>query len=254
MVTNDYSTISELELIAAKAWPARKEKELNGWILRSHDGVTARANSVLPYTTQTDINSDAMIATAITFYEEQGFPPMFKMTDVCRPVGLDGMLDELDFKIEMQTYFQIAEVKNLISVNHSIDIQIDTEPTIEWFEAYTRTSGFSKRAMSARRGIITDIKPKKALASVKINGLIVGIGLGVVYNNWVGIFSVATDFHYRRKGIGKSVNQALAVWAEGLGAERAYLQVEVDNYPAIALYEEMGFKTLYNYWYRIRRD
>jgi ribosomal protein S18 acetylase RimI-like enzyme len=179
---------------------------------------------------------------------------MFKMTNACRPVGLDELLDELDFKIEMQTHFQIAELKNLLSLNHSIEVQIDADPTFEWFEAYTQISGFSERAMSARRGIITDIKLKKALASVRTNGSIVGIGLGVLHNNWVGFFSVGTDSEYRRKGIGKSVNQALAVWAEGLGAERAYLQVEVDNYPAITLYEEMGFKTLYNYWYRVRRS
>ncbi len=254
MVFNDYSTISELELIAARAWPARREKELNGWVLRSHDGVTARANSVLPYTTQTVFDFDTMITAAIRFYEEQGYPPMFKMTNACRPVGLDKLLDKLDFKIEMHTHFQIAELKNLVSLSHNVEVQIDRELSLEWFEAYTQISGFSERAMSARKGIITDIKLEKAVASVRINGSIVGIGLGVLYNNWVGFFSVGTDSQHRRKGIGISVNQALAVWAEDLGAEKAYLQVEVDNFPAIALYKDMGFKTLYNYWYRVRRD
>jgi ribosomal protein S18 acetylase RimI-like enzyme len=41
------------------------------------------------------------------------------------------------------------------------------------------------------------------------------------------------------------------MWGEDHGAQKVFLQVETDNEPALALYESMGFKTLYTYWYRI---
>ncbi|MHA1637886.1 MAG: GNAT family N-acetyltransferase [Candidatus Thorarchaeota archaeon] len=253
MTTTDYNTISELELIAAKCWPARKEKNLNGWILLVHDGVTARANSVHPYTTRNNVDFASMIEEVVTFYQKYGYPPIFKMTKVCNPNDLDEILENLGFGIEMKTHFQVSDISNLTSINQEVDVQIESIPTPEWFDAYFEFSGFSDRAMSARRGIITDIKLKKALASVRVNGNIVGIGLGVVYNEWVGLFSITTSPHHYRKGIALSVNHALAIWGENLGATSTFLQVEEKNKSAQALYKKLGFKTLYNYWYRIRR-
>ncbi|MHA2115884.1 MAG: GNAT family N-acetyltransferase, partial [Candidatus Thorarchaeota archaeon] len=43
----------------------------------------------------------------------------------------------------------------------------------------------------------------------------------------------------------------LAQWGEDHGAEKAFLQVEETNTPALDLYKSMGFDTLYTYWYRI---
>jgi ribosomal protein S18 acetylase RimI-like enzyme len=41
------------------------------------------------------------------------------------------------------------------------------------------------------------------------------------------------------------------MWGEDHGAKQIFLQVETDNEPALILYEAMGFKTMYTYWYRI---
>ncbi len=253
MVATDSSTITELELVAARAWPARKEKNLKGWILRAHDGVTARANSVLPYTTRNDVNFESMIEKVILFYKEYGYPPMFKMTEACNPNTLDETLEKMGFNIEMKTHFQVSDINNLTSITPKVDVQIESTPTSEWFDAYFRHAGFSDRAMLARRGIITDIKLDKALASVRVNGDVVGVGLGVVSNSWMGLFSIVTSPQHYRKGIALSVNHAIAKWGANLGATLAFLQVEEENKSAQALYEKLRFTTLYNYWYRVRR-
>jgi ribosomal protein S18 acetylase RimI-like enzyme len=43
---------------------------------------------------------------------------------------------------------------------------------------------------------------------------------------------------------------ALAQWGQTYGVQQVYLQVMVENIPALALYRRFGFETLYHYYYR----
>ncbi|MNL85424.1 Mycothiol acetyltransferase [compost metagenome] len=54
---------------------------------------------------------------------------------------------------------------------------------------------------------------------------------------------------HRRKGLASRILAALLHEARTLGARRAYLQVEADNAPAIALYSGLGFTPAYGYRY-----
>jgi GNAT superfamily N-acetyltransferase len=55
---------------------------------------------------------------------------------------------------------------------------------------------------------------------------------------------------YRRQRFGEGVLAAIARWAGDRGAERMYLQVEVENAPARSLYARVGFRPRYAYHYR----
>jgi ribosomal protein S18 acetylase RimI-like enzyme len=61
---------------------------------------------------------------------------------------------------------------------------------------------------------------------------------------------MVTQVAYRRRGLATALLHALAAWGQKCGASRAYLQVMQDNAPAQALYERVGFRTLYGYHYR----
>lgn len=78
-----------------------------------------------------------------------------------------------------------------------------------------------------------------------------GLGLGVCEQGWVGLFCVATSPSARRRGVATATVDALLRWGAGLGARRAYLQVEASNAPALALYARTGFGRSHGYHYRV---
>lgn len=68
----------------------------------------------------------------------------------------------------------------------------------------------------------------------------------------MGLFDIATEAGRRRRGLAQRLIGHLLHWGALHGARRAYLQVEVRNEPARALYERLGFREVYRYWYRTR--
>ncbi|WP_264960593.1 GNAT family N-acetyltransferase, cg3035/Rv0428c family [Neoasaia chiangmaiensis] len=72
--------IRELEEYAAHAWPARHTAMLDGWMLRTSDGHTKRANSASPLSPSADFST--LLPAIETHYVEQGLPPLFRLTDL----------------------------------------------------------------------------------------------------------------------------------------------------------------------------
>jgi Acetyltransferases len=57
------------------------------------------------------------------------------------------------------------------------------------------------------------------------------------------VVSIAVLENYRRRGIGKQLLlSSMQKMREAYGAEEVYLEVRVSNYPAISLYEKLGYR------------
>ena len=78
-------------------------------------------------------------------------------------------------------------------------------------------------------------------------------GIAVVESGWVGLFGLVTELDMRRRGLGRRLTKALLESGAAAGAKTAYLQVEADNDPALRLYESLGFRDVYQYWYRVKK-
>jgi ribosomal protein S18 acetylase RimI-like enzyme len=81
---------------------------------------------------------------------------------------------------------------------------------------------------------------------------IISCGLGVLYSGYLGLFDIITDASYRQQGYGKLLIKNLINWGINNFAQTAYLQVMVNNIPAINLYSNLGFREQYQYWYRVK--
>jgi GNAT superfamily N-acetyltransferase len=242
--------IAELELLASRCWPAKEIVKYKGWIIHMDDGITWRANSVLPDAWETNVSVDQVVDYIIEMYNERNAAPAFKISPASQPDGLDELLEEKGFEKRMITQVQTAPIEEVSchSPKHPVDL---FKVTKESLDILMYKSERKKKANDVRREIIHRIDGAKNIARVMIHGNIAGVGLGVVVNKWLGFFSIRTLSDYRRRGVAWSVSCALAMWGEDQGAEHAFLQVEADNDSALGLYESMGFKKMYTYWYRI---
>jgi N-acetylglutamate synthase len=68
-------------------------------------------------------------------------------------------------------------------------------------------------------------------------------GLATLDGDWLGLHRVEVDPGHRRRGLATALLAELLDWGASLGATTAWLHVEVDNDPALALYEALGFRT-----------
>ena len=66
----------------------------------------------------------------------------------------------------------------------------------------------------------------------------------------MGRYDVSTDPAVRGQGLASRLCAAFLDQARASDARVAYLQVEVDNLPARAIYRRLGFVDAYQYHYR----
>ncbi|MFJ5446100.1 GNAT family N-acetyltransferase [Methylobacillus methanolivorans] len=57
------------------------------------------------------------------------------------------------------------------------------------------------------------------------------------------IEDMVVEANYRSKGLGRQLLDSVLAWAKAQGATRAQLLVDMDNQPAIAYYDHLGWNT-----------
>ena len=91
--------------------------------------------------------------------------------------------------------------------------------------------------------------PARYLTATDADG-VVGTIRAAVADAWVGLSCLVVEPRARRRGLGRHLTRA-ALGAHG-GADRAFLQVEVRNTGALALYRGLGFVEVDEYTYAER--
>lgn len=243
--------IRHIEKTASRAWPAQHQQQHGGWLLRATEGVTRRANSVLPLGNPPETDLDEALDTVRAFYNRHQLPMRFQLTTASLPSNLDEVLEAAELIVDMRVQVRTAKLQELVVEEPKMAIVVFGSPTRDWLSAYRRFAGFDTKTMKVREGIMNRITFEKAFATAVQGEKIIGTGIAVIDGNWLGLFGLITEEASRRQGIATSITQTLVLWGKNRGATHGYLQVEERNDPAKALYSALGFEETYSYWYRV---
>jgi GNAT superfamily N-acetyltransferase len=243
----------ELEAVAARAWPALEEQRLGGWRLRASGGVTHRGNSVWPNSDDGTLKLDDKLSAVEAFYAARGLPASYQMTLAAQPAGLDAALEARGYRLETPCLVMVADAAAVLArAGGGAGVSVAEEPGADWLGAWVGLDGAKPGEAEARTAFLGRTGLPLAFASASIDSKVAAVGAAALDSGWLGVFGMATQPAFRRRGLARAVLGALAAWGAARGAGRLYLQVIEANAPARALYDEAGFVRGYAYHYRER--
>lgn len=242
--------IAELEELSMNAWPALETLVVDGWVIRFAEGYTKRANSVYPlYPSEREL--EGKILTCETFYTRKGLPTIFKLTPAAQPAELDRILEEKGYLASGHTSVQTVSLDTIKSPTVQ-NVHVYKECTDEWLEDFCRLSAKREDEKHTMSQTLRKINPPACYMTLFHEDAAVACGLGVLDRGCLGLYDIVTDSRFRRQGFGEQLVLHLLHWGAKNGAKASYLQVIMDNLPARRLYEKLGYREAYPYWYRIK--
>jgi len=239
-----------IEELSLNAWPSFQTIVYDGWIIRFANGYTKRANSVNPLYPST-IELEKKIHFCENIYRGKKLPVVFKISPSIYPNNLDEKLLECGYQKDSPTSVQVMElVSSSVDLNREANIQEDLSD--EWLDGFCRMSTVAEQQRATLRQILTNIVPRHCFVSLKYGDQLIACGMGVLQSEYIGLFDIVTDKAFRSHGYGQQIVTSILAWGKQNQAEKAYLQVMLNNAPALHLYSKVGFVEKYQYWYRVK--
>ena len=131
------------------------------------------------------------------------------------------------------------------------NIIIENSFSDEWLNDFISYSGLDNQVFQrTAKNIVNNILGKVIVVRKIVDNKTVGCGYGAVEKGYVGIFDIIVDKTHRGNGYGQDIMDGILSTAAHENIENAYLSVVVGNVPAENLYQKIGFKEIYRYWYR----
>jgi len=214
------SQIRALEHAAALAWPGVEQQWSGGWLLRAGHGITSRANSAIPLDVSAQI---AHLAVVRDWYRERDLPAWLALPERLLPIRTPGIKPAR------------VMVREPATAPTTPTATLAQQPDAQWLAIYERDVPVD---------VLTAVIDGR-LTFATVSGCAVGRGAVTTAPDgtpWLGISSVRVSPAHRGQGHARAVCEALLAWGAESGARRAYVQVEVDNHAAIALYTTLGFR------------
>jgi len=236
-----------IEEAALNAWPAVKQMDYDGWLLRMTGGPSKRVNSV-----NLRGSSRLTLAEKVPYckaaYQREGLPLIFRLPEPLTPPALSLALEDLGYRTFDPTWVLGRAVDSEPDLTRDLDLR--QVSSLDFLEARAWMMGVPLASLGYHAAILSLILPEKSLVCLFEDGWPAACGMGVVQGELLGYFSIYTRPSVRRRGYARAVMAALSQWGLDLGAAYGYLQVEGDNEPALAMYAALGFERLFSYSYR----
>ena len=249
VVAADRRRVLDLERIAALGWRAEEGEDLHGWTLRANHGWTRRANSALPLVTA-HRPIDELLDSVGRFYAERGLPARISVPLPARGL-LDAELARRCWTVEAPTLVLTGALTDPAAATSGTadlpPVRLTPTATAQWQAGYHARDG----QLPVAALDLLHRHPRVSFATVTDDRTTIGIARGVLDEGWLGVSAVEVAPDWRRRGVAGALMAALQSWAAGAGARQCYLQVELANSGARAMYDRLGFFEHHRTHYRL---
>lgn len=223
---------------------------VDGWLLRYSQGKAKRARCV---------NAVALglrpvqekLAECAKVLAAAGLPLIFRITPFTLPGTLDHQLAAQGLVRFDDTQVMVLDDLNAIeslALNPDCSVrEIALEPFAQRVGAL-RGSPLSQRQAHAQR--LANAPVPFTAFELRERDEVLACGQFAIEGDLVGLYDIFTAPHARGRGLARRLCRHLLVMARNRGAAHAYLQVDLVNAPARAVYIGLGFIDGYSYHYR----
>ncbi|MEK0312693.1 GNAT family N-acetyltransferase [Cohnella sp. 56] len=244
--------IGIIERKTLNAWPALQQMTYGGWLLRQSRGYTKRSNSVQPLWTDPGADLRAMVGYCEDAYHRAGLPTIFKITPLCESAGLDGRLDDYGYRLADRSLVLVRSLDAQVDVCSTDDLCVDGDLTEEWLATASRLLQLRPEQTAIAAAMLASSSLRRGFFTLRSEGIPVAVGIGVIDDGDLGLYDIVTSLQHRNRGFGERLMRHILRWGQSHGAHGSYLQVIESNAAARRLYDKLGYRKLYEYWYRVR--
>jgi ribosomal protein S18 acetylase RimI-like enzyme len=242
--------IQKYEELSMRAWPSSRTILYDGWIVRLSSGITKRANSINPlYSSVIEMNKK--ISYCEHLYKKHNLPTVYKLTPSNISAKLDVLLDNSGYEVIDKTSFQILDITDTKRCRYD-NIYISQTFSDNWLKDFIRLGKKNMKDYDGHKTIITAIDSIVGYVTLEVDSETIGCAIAVLEGDYLGIFDLVISKQHRGEGYGTNMIETILGWGENSGAKEAYLQVTTENKAALKLYSKIGFREIYQYWYRAK--
>ncbi len=239
-----------IEEAGLNALQTQRQLFFDGWLLRMSPGKAKRGRSVNPH-----FGSSLPLARKIAYCEERyatcGLPTIFRITPFCKPPDLDAALEQQRYLAFDNTLVQVVDLARP-RPSSRMDVDIEPVPVAEFVATVGALRGSPPEQEAAHLERLAQSPLALHTAVARRDGRAIACGQVACDGDIAAIYDMVTAADCRGRGLASAIVDALLSHAGDRGARVAFLQVDDDNAPAIAVYRKFGFTTPYTYHYRAR--
>ncbi|KFB08969.1 GNAT family N-acetyltransferase [Nitratireductor basaltis] len=240
--------IRRFEAAGFRAWPANKVRFDGTWAIRMTASHPARRlNSVNPLDPGDAKQISDRVERARRLFEAYGRTPTFRIS----PLAASAISEYLDDRGWQKGGHSVVMRMPLTdgTVSSAMN-QIPLKDLHRFVSAALRVHDYGQELRPGFTEVVSAIKAEAGFFVLEEGARSLATAICVHDGALAGLFEVATASGERGKGYGRRTILSALKWARLRGASTAWLQVELDNLPALKLYERLGFAEAYRYHYR----
>jgi len=269
--TQNMLNIQKIEELSMNAWPSYKIELYDKWLIRFSHQYTFRTNCV-EQVGESGLPIEEKVSYCEDIYKNYGTPCNFKISPIVEP-SFDSFLEDRGYGIRHETEVMTMSLDNyttlspkaseygntdhnsglpeLVRYDDTTSVSVNDTITDRWITELFRLNHTTNPIhLKIVPSMFKAIPKTTIVAAISDDRRMVASGLGILDRDYLGIYAIYIDPEFRRRHYASYICNTLITQGIKMGARYSYLQVVKGNEPAISLYERLGFRYHYSYWFR----